>query len=150
MTTTWLSSLCIASIAVSILYKITKFANFSRSQSFSCGSLFCKQTSLQPSAYTDAVCSLLIGHSKRLHLMYVQLVIFHFFYLHPFPLSFFSWGEGVISIHLGHKRRTQEHSYWRGGSLNTARATSLNFPVYYCILIGNTMHGEKFYCIVKV
>ena len=98
MTTTWLSSLCIASIAVSILYKITKFANFSRSQSFSCGSLFCKQTSLQPSAYTDAVCSLLIGHSKRLHLMYVQLVIFHFFLPSPFPAFFlFMRGGGNLN-----------------------------------------------------
>ena len=96
--TTWLSSLYIASNAVSILYKITKFANFTRSQRFSCGSLFCKPTSLQPSAYTDAVCSLLIGHSKRLYLMYVQLVIFHFFYLHPFPLSFlFIRGGGNLN-----------------------------------------------------
>ena len=88
------------------LYKKTKFATFTRSQIFSGGALFYKpMTCLQLSAqYIDDVCSLLIGHSKRLYLMYAQLVIFQFF-PSSFPAFFPSFeGRGVVSIHLGYKR----------------------------------------------
>ena len=72
----------------------------------------------------DDDCSLLIGHPKRLYLMYVQLVIFHFFYLHSFPLSFLFLREGgnlnsfeIQGEHQGIPHEDGCHQILRGGGL---------------------------------
>ena len=102
--TKWLSSLCIASNAVSILYKITEFATFTRSQIFSGGSLFYKQNDLFATASLYRRCLFAVYWPFKTSIFDVRSIC-HFsvfsFILSRF-LSFF-WGEGVISIHLGYK-----------------------------------------------